>query len=1071
MDKIEELRGIILGINYDGVINGLEVNELNNWLDKNKSLSLNDEYKALIKDIEDILEDGIISDDERVLLLSYADKYKHNKDNSGAALNELNGIIEGIVCDSVINEDEVRNLNKWLNDNKQLRGITVYDNISLIVTKVLEDNIVTSDEQKELLQLISSSIIDSKTNLRIEYLKKQIKERKVIGIDLIELIDNEDMIHKIHYSAEIQLKRKVESYSEISGTDDEIIFLSLVLIALMEYDGSFYDKVADIYSELFEYHSEQKIIGTIRSLIRKYEIPTYHEERVRIINTVLLQSIVPQPFLSYFFEFIFDIYQKNFDYSLCNCDLMSEFDFIYSGLRKKLNLEDDNLTLNVTKKTYRLIKTTKLLIQRENNFESIKRLSVLVIELIDKFFWNKDGSSIRNPYFRNGFNTWIKEFHKEKNSNRNRTNEGNRWEPRFVFNNGVVELIPPIHKVKDSVCYNDIRVVVENNGEVLYENTRPEIEAIFGGYTVSVNKIKIENPIGQLTYIVYEKDNIIYSTKKKLYRNVIFFNLNGGEVKSNTNFDGQLQIVHRIKSEQVKDYFIKGKHLIGSAVVDRTKVLEVDGYMYRFSSVTNLGICGSKIPNHYIVEVNSKYEMYKQLDCLVFQSDFPLQCLGIKLNHKEYRLNELNVKQDNENNRYEYIVPLNHLTNGVYTISVYDLISSKNINGLTFRIALDSNFEKKLSKVDDYNYILEIKSSLTENISKFFDIQSIDNLGLIFNYNHMYYSFEFPLDLRLYKLNESTWKPFNEPIWKGDIHSDTVLHLYGLHTNQIRIIGDSRILLDSIDIKDDYTISLRIGFIKKYESDYNTVHICWHEGGEMIGICCVNHNYVLRNECEFDFDRKNNQLIFSIAYYGRNSVGVEVYEGNQQVLVINNVESSKDILLKNINSNISYTFKVYEKTRVGFKITNNLIWETKKEFYGMDYFLNRSFRITKAYYFDWNIDDKNYQSIRLQNDYVKLNKQVDIDTYMGTVYYNQKGVLRPIKGFENVTVTINDVAARTFRASITIDGDGLLLDEENKCILHNLNDRYATDIVEYQIYYKRGDSNETNSSRKSRFYR
>lgn len=70
-----------------------------------------------------------------------------------------------------------------------------------------------------------------------------------------------------------------------------------------------------------------------------------------------------------------------------------------------------------------------------------------------------------------------------------------------------------------------------------------------------------------------------------------------------------------------------------------------------------------------------------------------------------------------------------------------------------------------------------------------------------------------------------------------------------------------------------------------------------------------------------------------------------------------------------------------------------------------------------------------------------------------------------------MTVTINDIAVRTFRASITIDGDGLLLDEENKCILHNLNDRYATDIVEYQIYYKRGDSNETISGRKSRFYR
>ena len=101
----------------------------------------------MIRDIEDVLEDGMISDDERSLLLNYADKYKHSVDNISASLNELNGIIEGIVCDSVINEDEVRNLNNWLNNNKQLRGITVYDNIALIVTKVLKDNIVTSDEQ------------------------------------------------------------------------------------------------------------------------------------------------------------------------------------------------------------------------------------------------------------------------------------------------------------------------------------------------------------------------------------------------------------------------------------------------------------------------------------------------------------------------------------------------------------------------------------------------------------------------------------------------------------------------------------------------------------------------------------------------------------------------------------------------------------------------------------------------------------------------------------------------------------------------------------------------------------
>lgn len=133
MDKIEELKGIILGINYDEVINELEVKKLNEWLEKNRSLSLNKEYAQLIQDIENILEDRIIDEEERDLLLKYADQYIYSIENVSAALNELNGIIEGVVCDNVVNDKEIRNLKKWLSNHKQLNGVTVYDNINQII--------------------------------------------------------------------------------------------------------------------------------------------------------------------------------------------------------------------------------------------------------------------------------------------------------------------------------------------------------------------------------------------------------------------------------------------------------------------------------------------------------------------------------------------------------------------------------------------------------------------------------------------------------------------------------------------------------------------------------------------------------------------------------------------------------------------------------------------------------------------------------------------------------------------------------------------------------------------------
>ena len=99
---------------------------------------------------------------------------------------------------------------------------------------------------------------------------------------------------------------------EDNAIDSEIVFLSLTLIGLLNYDSNFWDYVRQEYEVLYSRFSEQKIEGQIRNVINKYKT----DNDPRIISYVLKNAIVPKPFLPSFFEFIDDIYRLNFNFNI-----------------------------------------------------------------------------------------------------------------------------------------------------------------------------------------------------------------------------------------------------------------------------------------------------------------------------------------------------------------------------------------------------------------------------------------------------------------------------------------------------------------------------------------------------------------------------------------------------------------------------------------------------------------------------------------------------------------------------------------------------------------------------------
>ena len=68
---------------------------------------------------------------------------------------------------------------------------------------------------------------------------------------MINILDNEFEISKIHDKAERYLLDALESESNFC-INPEIIFISLVLIAMLKYDGNYYDNVRSTYTKSFK---------------------------------------------------------------------------------------------------------------------------------------------------------------------------------------------------------------------------------------------------------------------------------------------------------------------------------------------------------------------------------------------------------------------------------------------------------------------------------------------------------------------------------------------------------------------------------------------------------------------------------------------------------------------------------------------------------------------------------------------------------------------------------------------------------------------------------------------------
>ena len=146
---INSLKGILLGINLDEQVNEKEINELKKWAENHRSLINRNPFKEFMTIIDETVSNNIPATETIEDLFWLCQKYENDNYYYNAVttdLQTLQGICHGILADGIINEKEVRDLEKWLDNNTHLSTYYPYDEIRSLMLSIISDGIIEEEE-------------------------------------------------------------------------------------------------------------------------------------------------------------------------------------------------------------------------------------------------------------------------------------------------------------------------------------------------------------------------------------------------------------------------------------------------------------------------------------------------------------------------------------------------------------------------------------------------------------------------------------------------------------------------------------------------------------------------------------------------------------------------------------------------------------------------------------------------------------------------------------------------------------------------------------------------------------
>lgn len=160
---INSFLGILEGIAIDAVVDLQEHEEIKNWYELYRHLIDRHPFNEILPAIDQALSDNILSYDEVQDLLWLCQQVSSGTYYNlvTSSIQTLHGVIHGILANNTISDQEIQQLQYWLEDHSVMRGTYPFDEIYSLVSFILEDGII-SDGDKAALKAFLSEFVNTR---------------------------------------------------------------------------------------------------------------------------------------------------------------------------------------------------------------------------------------------------------------------------------------------------------------------------------------------------------------------------------------------------------------------------------------------------------------------------------------------------------------------------------------------------------------------------------------------------------------------------------------------------------------------------------------------------------------------------------------------------------------------------------------------------------------------------------------------------------------------------------------------------------------------------------------------
>lgn len=1037
--------------------------------------------EVAVTNLDDSGEDEIIEDDEKEELV-----LKEESEQSSGFIEQAveisseessdNEVIEkteseqkqtGILAteEETIEVSEVQNVTQSFEEEDNLTIEEALESMkkkkrvrrtkTLEIKEPVEQVVVDTSNLDMKYQNIAVDINDFDTMMN--QLVGKLSADKLIGLDLLQIAGNDELKKKIHTRAIGHLKINYNKSSVVLYEGINEIVVSLVIIALDHYDGSLWDHVQDEYNNLYVGRSEQRV----NALIRKILAQSSNEPNNRYINYVIRQTITPSYFVPDFITFAFDIYKDTFKYELIdNSNILNEvLANVFIDISSKY--ESKNNQFKSKAKSYKLIKTIRDIIDNIDWFSELIEYTKIILKYLDTYYWNESKENLPYfDYFEPFFKDWISKNKIFFEAKERSSHEKVQWNATYSLKGVNVLLHIPDHLISREYPANSIRIVVSHGSEVVKVIDRPTITEVVGSNLIIGNDVVLENPIGKVNYKIYSNSDVIFDSKKTLYREFLFFSENHNEIKQGSKYVGNIDVVGTdIKAiKNIEVYYTNQFYSIGNLVLNEHESIMMDDRAVYTSYSDEKMLVGTKSTKAYISESIHHLDIYTEVLGLIFtcpkMDDKRIQ---LQVNNSRYLITDLS-----ERGIGDYTICEMSLDG--YTVQGFNYIAVKELN-------TDSTLFKQSyfycpeythkCKLHNDEIVLNINCNLVEGKEYIADTKKDNMFELPFT--SQYFESELYLvpkvDIPVYRIEDGVWKPFREEISIKDITTYSKIWIDGIDFSQVKVSLPNKFVTDKLAVNyRDNKAYLPCAMIKGLESNgYAKCSINFYKDSLSVDSLNVYYRAVVDYKSMYMRYENDDSVSISFNYFGKDDITVKLFKGEECVCDVTTTDKPVHIKVPNIEKFTAYKIQILGGTNDIFSMNANQYNMYRKEnifFYDANDIVGHTFNIDQGRGEVYDQDNDEWYDKKLSFKYttVHVDSMIEEDLYKVTVkHFDQK---RRYKNNLQLLLT-SEIVDGKFWCDISSEGDLLLYDNIAKSIvfIENKSTRKNLDIQEYRISY------------------